>query len=370
MSITLTGKTLKDAARAFGKLPNINAVHITDKGFAANGGGRKGIYAGRESSVQIEYANWGDVKNIALDYDEFKRLATSLSATAELTLTVDAEGALFKHSVGTSRVELVEDSVLDTRGEQDFALTLKANDPASFFSKLEEVQKFVSKDDLHPVLKTTLFHVKDDRNLSLVTTDSYRMIELDVPDVSVTATGEEYGRIAALGKLLSALPKKVDTVRLSPYVCELRATHGGAEHILRTRITNGQFPNHEKLLNTGAPEVTVKFDSAGLKRLIAAVKFADKTVQGTNAPLRFSAPSEDDLTVETLDRKFVGNVGVPVPFGESIDIGLNGQYVLDALTSMEAGDTDTAQLELVSPLRPALFHTEGCSVLVMPVRLP
>lgn len=241
------------------------------------------------------------------------------------------------------------------------AVTLPAE---ALSDTVERVAQAASRDEVRPIL-TGIFMAAEERTLTMVATDSYRLsvkhTELEQPvgqklEANVPARAlRELSRIVAgegIGEVELALLRNQVVFRADGIV-------------LSSRLIEGQFPSYRQLI----PESFEHEVRLPRGELLEVARRVSQLAQ-RNAPLRL-AFSEGELVIsaETPD---VGDASESMPAafsGEPLEIAFNPEFLIAGIESV---DTDEVVLRLTSPLRPGLLRPlgrEDFTYLVMPIRL-
>jgi DNA polymerase-3 subunit beta len=230
---------------------------------------------------------------------------------------------------------------------------------------VERVARAASRDEVRPIL-TGILVTTDDRTLTMVATDSYRL-SVKHTELESAPGGEplEANVPARAMRELSRLVTQdaVETVDIA--LTRNQIVFRAGDTVLASRLIEGQFPSYRQLL----PDTFEHEIALPQAELLAASRRISQMAQ-RNAPLRF-AFSEGELTIsaETPD---VGDAreSMPAPFsGEPLEIAFNPQFVIEGIESI---DSDEVAFQLTSPLRPGLLCPVGRDdfrYLVMPIRL-
>ena len=231
----------------------------------------------------------------------------------------------------------------------------------ALLATIEKVARAASRDESRPVLTGILVRFEGNR-LIMAATDSYR---LAVKETELESSGTELDAIIPARALqeLARLAAGADEVRLG--VHENHVIFSAGDVWLTSRRIDGQFPNYKQLL----PESFEAEVTTPRAPLLEVIRRAGVLAQ-RNAPLRLRfAEGELSVSAQTQD---VGEAHESLPIdyaGEPLEIGFNPDFLRDGL---EAVGTETVQLRLINPLRPAVISApdESFWYLIMPIRLP
>jgi DNA polymerase III subunit beta len=228
---------------------------------------------------------------------------------------------------------------------------------------VDRVALAASRDEVRPIL-TGVLVTAEDRTLTMVATDSYRLSVKETRLGAALPDGFEANVPArALEELSRLVRDDVDDIRIGVRANQVVFEVDGLA--LSSRLIDGQFPNYRQLL----PEAYEHELTINREELLEVVRRISLMAQ-KNAPLRLAfSEGEVSISAQTPD---VGEASepVPIPFaGEPFDIGFNPDFLIAGLES--AGSEDVV-LKLISPLRPGLLESadgSGFLYLIMPIRL-
>lgn len=234
---------------------------------------------------------------------------------------------------------------------------------AEFCSMVKRVAKVVSKDQSRAVLTGVLISTSDE-GLRMVATDSYR---LAVADIALEGVQENFEAIVS-GVFLqevAGLPKMEENITIGLTANQIVFTYQNM--VLINRRIEGNFPNYRQII----PQTWATKTCFTTQELITAVKRVG-LVSALSSPVKIDINAEAGNAIINAATQDVGSaeevVGCEVA-GESIQIALNHQYVLDGLMSVS---TDQVFFETSSPMKPGIFRAgagENFLYLVMPVRV-
>jgi DNA polymerase III subunit beta len=231
-----------------------------------------------------------------------------------------------------------------------------------FLRAVQQTSRASSSDEKRPVLTGTLIEKATGENvIKMVSTDSYRLSWRDISSqgsiagwedcIIPTKTLNEVARIAGTVE---------DDVEMKAHEKQVMFKLG--DLVVSSRLIEGQFPNYRQLIPKGE-KLSVKADreefSAVIKRAL---------VFGHN--MRIGVYSDHiGVTTETPE---VGDSKEEMPAeveGEGMEIGFNGAYLLDGVSSVE---TERVEIRMDDPQKPALIKDEESdkfNYILMPVRL-
>lgn len=292
------------------------------------------------------------------------RLLTDLARLLpddSVTLTHQEGEGLLEVTSGSHSSRLNVYSAEDFPRLPPIEVELHAIAAPALLATIEKVARAASRDESRPVLTGILVRFEGNR-LIMAATDSYR---LAVKETELESSGTELDAIIPARALqeLARLAAGADEVRLG--VHENHVIFSAGDVWLTSRRIDGQFPNYKQLL----PESFEAEVTTPRAPLLDVIRRAGVLAQ-RNAPLRLRfAEGELSVSAQTQD---VGEAHESLPIdyaGEPLEIGFNPDFLRDGL---EAVGTETVQLRLINPLRPAVISApdESFWYLIMPIRLP
>jgi DNA polymerase III subunit beta len=237
--------------------------------------------------------------------------------------------------------------------------------PATAFADtVERVARAASRDEVRPIL-TGILVTAEDRTLTMVATDSYRLsvkhTELEQPIARPLEANVPARALRELSRIVGSEGAEEVEVALPGNQVLFRA----AGVVLSSRLIEGQFPSHRQLIPDSFDHEVRLPRSEFLEASRRVSQLAQR-----NAPLRL-AFSEGELTI-AAETPEVGDASesMPAPFsGEPLEIAFNPEFLVAGIESVDA---DEVVLRLTSPLRPGLLQPldrDDFRYLVMPIRL-
>lgn len=220
----------------------------------------------------------------------------------------------------------------------------------------------VSQEDKKPAHTGELFEIEPD-SLTVVALDGYRLAIVRRP---VMATKDI--RIIVPGKTMSELNRLLpNDDEADVHICANRryVVFMTAGYTITSRLIEGEFLNYRNVIPKGGRTTAV----VGTKDFISTIERASLIItERLKNPLRVSF-TESKVTVrcQTNLGRVVDELGAACE-GESVEIGFNNRYLMDALRFSRA---DEVRMELSGPLSPVkILPTSGEDFLylVLPVR--
>jgi len=195
----------------------------------------------------------------------------------------------------------------------------------------------------------------------MAATDSYR---LSVKETPLEGSRQELEAIIPARALTELARVAGGLGELELGVHENQVVFRAGDVTLTTRRIDGQFPNYKQLL----PETFEQTVMLPRSELLDVVRRVSVMAQ-RNSPLRMRF-SEGELRVSSQTQD-VGEATETLPVGwtaDTMEIGFNPEFLREGIESVS---TDELELNLISPLRPAVIkgETEDFKYLIMPIRL-
>jgi DNA polymerase-3 subunit beta len=234
----------------------------------------------------------------------------------------------------------------------------------AFADTVERVARAASRDEVRPIL-TGILVTADERTLTMVATDSYRLsvkhTQLERPVPQALEANVPARALRELSRIVAS--EGADEIEIALPGNQVLFRAGGV--VLSSRLIDGQFPSYRQLIPDSFDH-EVRLPRA---EFLDAARRVSQLAQ-RNAPLRL-AFSEGELQI-AAETPEVGDASeaMPAPFsGEPLEIAFNPEFLIAGIESVEG---DEIVLRLTSPLRPGLLEPldgEDFRYLVMPIRL-
>jgi DNA polymerase III subunit beta len=256
---------------------------------------------------------------------------------------------------------------LHTYSSEDFprlpevdTASLHTVDRDALVETVARVGRSASRDESRPVLTGILVRFEPGK-IVMAATDSYRLAVKETPVAGTLPDLEAIIPARALQEL-TRIAAGADEIQLG--MQENHVVFGADNMWLTTRRIDGQFPNYRQLL----PEQFEYELPLPREDVLDVVRRVSLMAQ-RNSPLRLRF-AEGELTVSAITQD-VGEAreSLPAPFtGDAMEIGFNAEFLRDGLESV---DSDTINVKLISPLRPAVLEGDADDYvyLIMPIRL-
>jgi len=235
-----------------------------------------------------------------------------------------------------------------------------AVDADTLLATVSQVSRSASRDESRPVLTGILVRFEPEQ-LVMAATDSYR---LSVKETPLEGSQQELEAIIPARALTELGRVAAGVGELELGVHENQVVFRAGDVTLTTRRIDGQFPNYKQLL----PETFERTVTLARGELLDVVRRVSVMAQ-RNAPLRLRF-NEGELTVSAQTQD-VGEATETLAVdwsGEPLEIGFNPEFLREGVESVSSDDLE---LNLISPLRPAVIKGESDEFryLIMPIRL-
>lgn len=242
-------------------------------------------------------------------------------------------------------------------GEPDFSGAI-AVDGDLLASAVAQVTVAASNDAARPILTGVLVEREDD-NVRLVATDSYRLAVRDLPGVRIGGSG----LVPARG--LRDLSRTVGGAKVQVGIQDREAVFGSERGSMTLRLIEGKFPSYRQLIPDSYPNVLRLEKDMLLEALGRASLVAEDHI-----PVRLSmADGGVELTVTRQD---VGGETEHVSgdfSGEDVMIAFNPRYLAEGVSAIEA---DQVEVHVIDSHKPSVIRGVGDQLftyLLMPVRV-
>jgi DNA polymerase-3 subunit beta len=283
----------------------------------------------------------------------------------DASLNVDAAGSKMAVRAGRSRFNLQTLPAADypriTLGTDKLqTLTL----PQKNLRALLKLAEFaMAQQDIRYYLNGMLV-VIDGATLQAVATDGHRLSWASLA-VDGNYTRQEVilprKTVLELGKLLA---ESDDTVTIDVLATQVRFRFGHVE--LVSKVVDGKFPDYNRVIPTGHGKIVELPRTALLAALSRAAILSNEKFRGVRMVLGadtlkiICSNSEQEDAEEEL----------PIAYqGDSLDIGFNINYLLDALTNVASGDVRLAFGDATSSALITIPGRDDYKYVVMPMRI-
>ncbi len=250
---------------------------------------------------------------------------------------------------------------IKTQPADDYPLIPEVNKKSSFKVDLGQFKKALNatifaavNNEARPELSGGLFRLKD-KNLKLVTTDSYRLAEKTIELNENNYKGKDFiVPIRSLQELSRVLGDYANNQEMSVYIEENQILFVVDSLEFSSRLIDGEYPDYKQILPQTST-TQVKFSKAEIMNAIKAAGLFSK-IGIFDINFEFKTPnkiiiksSNNQLGENTAEIK--GKVS-----GENNQIVFNYHYVLEGLSAISQ---DNVIMELTGPENPAVIKPEN-----------
>ena len=241
----------------------------------------------------------------------------------------------------------------------DHTLTIKAG---MLRGMIEKTLYAVSQDDKKPAHTGELFAIEEDK-LTVVALDGYRLAIVERP-----VQAEKHIRIIIPAKTLTEVNKLLGDDEDDVHISANRrfVVFNSGNYTILSRLIEGEFLNYANVIPNGCKTRVV----LETRDFIDTIERASLIItERLKNPLRilFDASGKVTVRCQTNLGKVVDEFSAQVE-GDSVEIGFNNRYLLDALRNARC---EKVVLELSGPLSPVKIlpeEGEDFIYLVLPVR--
>lgn len=291
----------------------------------------------------------------------FVKLITKGDAKVEFK----ADGDRVEVKCGRSKAKLTGTKAEDfpkSPVERDGANKVGMFESSTLVSALKFTSRFLSKDDLRPVMTGVSVEYKSGADATFAGTDAHRMGVVDVP-----FDGNEY---------VSIWPAKAVSIitmfgsgEVTLHEKDGFAVLSWGDVILIFRVIDGNFPNWRVVV----PQDNPIEGKVGLNALQGALKRSLTLANAVSPIVKFSKVNTDEvhevlIQAEDIDLGRSSEDSIPCEGDDnSIEIGFNGKYLLDIASAFEG---DGLRFEMSTPMRAGIFKGDSDDrfALLMPTR--
>lgn len=220
----------------------------------------------------------------------------------------------------------------------------------------------VSHDETRHALNGVLFSFQG-KEVRLVATDGHRLA------LSTRPVGQGVGGVTGI------VPRKAVTEimrvlgageEVQMAITENQFVLQMPNFVMTARLIEGQFPNYDAVIPRAHPGKLV----ISRTTLMAALRRVAVMAEERNKPVKFTlGPAALTLAASSAEAGEAEEVLEVSYSGESVTIGFNSRYVLDAMAPLEK---DEIVLELKDALSPGVIKSgeeEGYCCVIMPMRI-
>ncbi|MBT6275545.1 MAG: DNA polymerase III subunit beta [Chromatiales bacterium] len=297
---------------------------------------------------------------------KFVDICRSLPADAIVKFEVDGERAVVK--CGRSRFNLATLSAADYPASEPPVNASRVRLPRGQLKRLIELTQFaMAQQDVRYYLNGMLFELEGN-TVRAVATDGHRLALAEVEAEEATDGASRQlimprKGVLELAKLLAADDEPVDLV-VSTNAVRLDTEKLG----FNTKLIDGRFPEYQRVIpSRDACDKEIIADREALRRALQRTAILSNEKYRA---VRLSLESGQLMVVASNPEQEQAEDVVEVDYeGESLEIGFNVQYLIDALTTVPSESvrlylTDSNSSCLILPA-----DNDSCEYVVMPMRL-
>jgi len=214
----------------------------------------------------------------------------------------------------------------------------------------------VATNETKSILTGELFEIENGQ-LNIVAIDGYRMA---IATETITADDT---KIVIPSKCLSNVASVLNTGTCELYLSKKHAKFAVGDYSVFTRLLEGEFHNYKSSLpNSHTTEVI-----ANTKELIEILERCQLLITDRiKSPVKcIFANGQINVSLNTSLGK-INDTATAEIIGDTVEIGFNVKYLLDALKVVES---DKVHMYLTSSVKPMVIKEGGYTALVLPVRL-
>ena len=238
-------------------------------------------------------------------------------------------------------------------------------DKEKFISTLSKVTFSAATDEARPLLMGVLFEITD-KDITVVTTDGYRLTKTEMETSEGTATTLVVPARALSEVIRIGQEEKEEKKITITETDDGQIQYEIGETQINTRQIEGEFPNYKKRLPTSY-KTQAQIDTEELLRAVKSAAIFAKDSAGiikiavtkTEVLVSANTPQVGENTIE-VEGKITG---------EENKVAINSRFLLDLLPAISG---ETLLLELSGALNPVVFKdptNETFVHIVMPVRV-
>lgn len=246
--------------------------------------------------------------------------------------------------------------------EKEGSIVLKTKD---LKEAIRQVVFAAAINTTRPILAGVYFSVEKD-DLKMVATDSYRLAEKTIKisgssgDVKCIIPAKT---ILELGSILDSF-KEDDTVEIT--ISKNQVLFSVCEVKLISRLVEGQFPNYEQIIPKET-KTKVTFSISALALVLKRINLFAK--ENNNKIILKTSDNNVEITTDTTQYG-EGEVKIKTKTeGESAEIALNSQFILDVLGNIGGDEIIFKIGEKITPVIIAPKEKSDYTHIIMPLKI-
>lgn len=242
-------------------------------------------------------------------------------------------------------------------------------DGSILFEGINKTIYATANDDLRPTM-TGVFLKIDEEGLTMVATDSHRLVKFKRTDVKSSEAASFILPKKPMNLLKSLLGNVETTVDIR--FNEKNASFSFENQLLICRLIEGKYPNYEAVI----PKDNPFYLQMNRMELLSSLRRVSVFSSKSTSQIRMSIKGNQlQISAEDLDLSNSAIETLACTYeGEDIDIGFNSRFITEMLANL---GTEMIRLELSTPNRPGVLLPEGDNLdpaeellmIVMPVML-
>jgi len=366
MRLTCSQKDLLSALTTTNKAVDVNNTLPVLNNVLLKAEGKKLYFTSTNLEVAITYNIETDVKNegeITIPSKLFTSYINYLKDD-KVDILVESGDIQIQTSDSKTRIKGIPASEFPPipMVEKEGGMTVKVSD---LKKAIEQVVFAAALNTTRPILSGVYFIAEKDE-LKMVSTDSYRLSEkvLSVTNISGNVNCIVPAKtILELGAILDGLKGDEDvTIIISKN--QIMFSVGSVELI--SRLIEGQFPNYEQIIPKSS-KTQMEFEVSALSLVLKRINI-------------FAKENNNKIILKIVDGKVIvttestqygeGEITLDTKIdGESNEIALNSQFLLDALGSI---GKDKVILEIGDKIAPVILKPKegkGYTHIIMPLKI-
>lgn len=249
--------------------------------------------------------------------------------------------------------------------QKDFFMNVSLE---SFVKSIDEVGFSVTTDVARPILGGVLFDLENDGELTLVTTDSYRLSKTSIKILSI---GGERKSLIIPAKTLREI-KNVFSHTKKDSNLEIKTSGGQIEFSVSgisivARILDGDYPDYKQVIPKDF-KTEIILPKEDLINSCKLSNFFYENISITNIKINTGKKS---VLVSSIGKKGEGNFNItPLEvIGEDVEVFLNSKYLLDVLRAISG---ENVKISLNGKFSPCKLWEESSSgekfYIIMPLK--
>ena len=308
-------------------------------------------------SYTIEAPNSGDI-SATVEFEKLHKLTAKYKDDQTIKISFEEDHAKVScaRSKGKLSVLNPNDYPLPNDLEDDKKITFEGK---SVLESIKKASAMAGQNDVRHYLNGVALDVKKDR-MHVVATDGHRLIKIEV---SCNSELEKDRVLIIPNDSIAGFIRCVEDKEVVMQVAHNFVRFSDEQVEFQTQLIEGRYPDYERVI----PKANnLDFTFIG-KEIKDAVSRASVFGNGKTTPLRLLVKdSECSITVSGGNNS-QGNEYVNCVSDHEIEIGVNAQYLTDAVNKVESDEVVVWMKD--DPSAPMLIKDGDTEMVVMPMRL-